>query len=216
MPLSKWIHVLCSVVLSLSFAAPRPVYAEESAGQAMERIYSKQYEWLLYCDLEPLPKYMIYKGSQMSPVARFNVGYQLTLHMQRNQTPPPPLRYEELWYANRKCVGMKRFNDIWPGPLQQGAIYFRCMGDNSLSNYDREMASCCIRMIMDIYAKRSIMAGVLVPINCFDQFASDITLYNFFLLEEASGGKGENLSLHLMSYPRGKDKYYYYDDTGRR
>jgi len=90
------------------------------------------------------------------------------------------------------------------------------MGNNTLSDYDKEMANCCVRMIMDIYVKRSIMAGVLVPINCFDQFANDIAFYNFFLLEEASGGKGENLSLHLMSYPRGKDKYYYYDDTGRR
>jgi hypothetical protein len=152
----------------------------------------------------------------MSPVVKFTIGYQLTLHMQRNKIPPPPLKYEELWYANGKCVGMKRYNDITPGGLQQGAIYFRSVGDESLADHGKEMANCCMRMIMDIYVKRSIMAGVLLPTGCFDQFGNDITFYQFFLLEEASGGKGENLSLHLMSYPRGKDKYYYYDDTGRR
>lgn len=215
-PLKRFAFKCLSLLSALSLLTAMPTHAKDFGGADFERIISKQYDWIMYCDMDVLDNYMKYKGSQLNPIVRFTVYYKFTGHSRRNVQQMPTVKYEEIWYRDGKAIGLKRFNDINPGYLQQGCLYFRASGDESLCSQDRAMANCAVRLIMDIYVKRSIMAGVIVPEGCFDQFGSDIAYFNFFVLEEASGGKGENMSLHLLSYPRGMDRYYYYDDTGRR
>jgi hypothetical protein len=216
MAVTRALRLIFSFVTVLALAVA-PVARAETAGPDAERILFRQYEWIFYCDMELIPKYMVYKGSPMDPIIRFAVTYQPTRAFSRHSSDPPPpgIKYEEIWYHDGKAIGMKRYNDIFPGPMQQGAIYFRSPDEISLCDYPREMANCCVRLMLDTYAKRSIMAGAIIPLNAFDVFASYLQYYNFYPLDEATNGKGENMSLHMNTYPRGREKYYYYDDTGR-
>jgi hypothetical protein len=51
----------------------------------------------------------------------------------------------------------------------------------------------------------------------FESYASVLSHYNFFkLIIVYPGGPGNNLSIHLLSQPLGTERYFYYDDTGRR
>ena len=74
-----------------------------------------------------------------------------------------------------------------------------------------ETADTAVRLLMEIYNKRSILAGVIVPAQCFEQIASNLGYFNFFLLTDSSGGKGDYMSMHLIAYPRTEDRYFYYD-----
>jgi hypothetical protein len=208
---------ICSVLTAIALVCATPLAHAETGGYDFERVLFRQYEWVFYCDMDKVPKYMTYKGSPLDPIIRFAVTFQYTraLSRRRDDPPPPPVKYEEIWYHDGKAIGMKRYNDFWPGPLQQGVIYFRSPEDVSLCDYPREMANACIRLMMDTYAKRSIMAGAVVPVNAFDVFSSYLQYYSFFPLNQAANGKGENMSLHVHSYPRGREMYFYYDDTGR-
>jgi hypothetical protein len=215
---TRFLRLMVSVMAAITLVVASPSARADQGGTSYERILARQYEWVFYTDMEIVPKYMQYKGSTMNPIIRFAVTYQLTRPTSRRMSDPPPpgIKYEEIWYHDGKAIGLKRYNQIYPGPLQQGAIYFRSNDDVNLCDYPREMCNCCIRLMMDTYAKRSIMAGAMVPMQCFDIFGTYLQYYNFFTLDEASGGKGENMSLHVNTYPRGREKYYYYDDTGRR
>jgi hypothetical protein len=204
-----------SVVLAFVLVAV-PTAFGQTAGYDFERILNKQYDWLLYCDMETVPNYMQYKGSPMNPIVRFIVKYRVTNHFQRNAMPDNPIKYEEIWYHDGKAVGLKRYTDFFPSTMQQGALYFRSLGDAQVTDYTREVANLAVRLTMDVYCKRSIMAAAIVPAGAFENVASYLQYYNFFTLEEASGGRGENMSLHMLSFPRTKDRYFYYDDTGRR
>jgi hypothetical protein len=191
----------------------------ETGGSDFERIMLKQFDYIFYCDMETLDHYLSYKGSTMAgPYVRIVITYQVTNSMGRmHQQATDPIKYEEIWYHAGKCVGLHRYQDIVLNPDYQGAIYFRGKDDTAVCDHTIDAVDCAVRLLMDIYVKRSILAGVIVPAACFEGVSSDLGQYNFFLLEEASGGKGENMSLHLEGYPRGgTERYFYYDDTGRR
>jgi len=199
----------------LCIVTAAPVRAEMAAPD-QEKIIKRQFQWVFYVDMDALPQVMNYKGSTLTPVVRFVVTYVRTnSFLGRNYQAASPIKYEELWYCNGQALGQRRFGDVFPGPMEQGCIYFRAMhGDDSLCTYTKDVSDCMVRLVMDTYVKHSIMAGAFIPIGCFDQIASDLGLYNFFLMEVATGGMGENMSLHLQSYPKGSDKYLYYNDTG--
>jgi len=208
---SRWYQAFVSAVIALVLVAT-PAARCQTGGYDFERILNRQYDWLLYCDLEVLPNYMQYKGSTMNPIVRFIVKFRYTNHFKRNVLPDPPIRIEEVWYHDGKTVGLKRYNDYFPQMLQQGAIYFRSLNDANLLDYYKEMANLTSRLTMDVYCKRAIMAGSIVPAAAYDNVANALSFYNFFPLQDASGGRGENMSLHMLSFPRGRDSYFYYSD----
>jgi hypothetical protein len=188
-------------------------------GSDFERMIGKQYDYVLCCDMEAMDNYLNYKGSNLAGMVKYTVTYYPTPgSVRRGQAVPTPIKFEELWYHAGKCYGEKRYNEIYPRPLAQGAIYFRSIGSSSICDHTLETANCGVRLLMEIYVKRSILGGVIVPIQCFENIGSCLGYYNFFVLSEATNGRGENMTLHLISYPRSfdMDRYYYYDDTGRR
>jgi len=211
---ARVLSALSLALLLLVSLCPQPADAEMAAPD-FEKMMKRQYQWIFYCDMDVMPQYMNYKGSPESPIVRFVITFVRTnSFLSRNTPSNTPIKYEELWYHDGQTLGMKRYGDIYPGPMEQGAIYFRAMhGTDSVCNYTKSVANAMVRLTMDTYMKRSIMAGAIVPIDCFDQISSDLGFFNFFLMEVATGGIGENMSLHLQSYPKGKDKYFYYNDA---
>ncbi|HEY9778415.1 MAG TPA: hypothetical protein V6C81_31930 [Planktothrix sp.] len=211
-------NLLIFVLMSCMMLAA-PVKAE-TGGWDYERIMVKQYDYVFYCDMEVVENFMSYKGSKMpGPYVRFMINYQRTNSMNRmadQSSLPAPVKYEEIWYHAGKCVGLHRFNQLYLNQNLQGGIYFRGVGDDTLVNHTLDMANCAIRLLMDIYAQRSIMAGVLVPLSCYEPLTSDFNQFNFFRMDQSSGGKGDNMTVRLEAYPRtNTERYFYYDDTGR-
>jgi hypothetical protein len=198
-----------------------PAARAETGDPNFERLMLKQYDYIFFCDIEVLDKFLNVKGVGMAgPYVRVKVSYQLTNAMNRRQGMGPGnvIKYEDLWFRNGKCVGMHRYEDIYLNPNYQGGIYIRGAGDSTVYEHNMEATNTAVRLTMDIYVKRSILAGIMIPYTCYEQISSDLGQWNFFILEEAINGRGENMSLHLMTYPRNSssERYFYYDDTGRQ
>lgn len=207
-------------LVAFCMAMAAPVRAE-TGGWDFERIMLKQYDYIFYCDMEVFDNFMKYPGSVIpGPYVRIVITYQLTNSMNRfaEQQNYPPVKYEELWYRAGKCVGLHRYTTLILNPQYQGGLYFRGKEDSTVAEHTLDAADCTVRLIMDIYVQRSIMAGVMIPAGCFESMGSDLGQFNFFKLEEASGGRGENMTLRLETYPRmgNMERYFYYDDTGRQ
>lgn len=191
----------------------------ETGGPQYEQMMQKQYDYILYVDVYTINKFMNYKGSQFTPMDVLVVTFKRTTSPFSMQKLTPeqllPRKYEEIWYANGKAVGMKRFIDLPVNAQLQGAIYFRSDMDNGVGDHTLPCANCAVRLLLDIYIKRSILAAVIVPGSCFQQFGTDLGQLNFFLLTQAIGGGGATMTMHVTSYPRGLEKYYAFTDKGR-
>lgn len=177
--------------------------------------FNRQYDWVIYVGLSPMDKFLKYPNSTMTPIMRVPVQYRFTPRMQRKNYTSERRNYEELWYHDGKAVGLRRYENLNLGMDEQGALYFQ--PDTKLGESIRETTNTMVRLVMDIYARRSILATIIVPKEYFESYASALSQFNFFKLTMVyPGGPGNNMSLHLQSQPFGLERYFYYDDAGRR
>lgn len=178
--------------------------------------FNRQYDWVIYMGLSPMDNYLKYPGSTVTPIMRIPIEYRYVPNrFTRKNAPLEKLKYEELWYHDGKAVGCKRYSRLSLSSNEQGAIYIKPNVKNGESI--RELTNAVVRLVMDIYAQRTILASIIVPKEHFESFASALAQYNFFKLSVVyPGGPGNNMSIHLSSEPMGAERYFYYDDTGRR
>ena len=64
-----------------------------------------------------------------------------------------------------------------------------------------------VRVLAELYLKKGVASSVLVPQCQFDAISGNLGNYNF--LPQMSTSEGEQMSLHLQSYPGSKDEYFY-------
>jgi len=126
------------------------------------------------------------------------------------QGTPAQISYEELWYQNGNCVGAKRQTSLVLKEHSEGAVYFVAL-DSSIAAHAQETANAAVRLFMDIKLKSSIPAGLIVPEGSFEQVSSALSNLNFLPLEKTHPFQQQRLSLHLIAYPKGKDRYLFYD-----
>ncbi len=166
--------------------------------------------------LSPMDNYLKYPGSTMSPIMRVPVEYRYSPNRTfRKNYPLDRQKYEEIWYHDSKAVGLRRYNQLNLSQQEQGVVYITQNPKNAQNV--PELTNALVRLVLDIYAKRTILATIVVPQELFEMFANTLAQYNFFKLTIVyPGGPGNNMSIHLVSEPFGTERYFYYDDSGRR
>lgn len=178
--------------------------------------FNRQNDWTIYVGLSPMDKYLKYRGSEMTPVMRIPIEYRYSPNRNfRKSYPLERQKYEEIWYHDGKAVGLKRYTQLMLSSDEQGALYITPNPKNGENI--RELTNAMVRLVLDIYARRTILATIVVPQEYFENFAGELAQYNFFKLTVVyPGGPGNNMSIHLVSQPQGTERYFYYDDAGRR
>ncbi len=205
----SFVTLFFSIVCCIPVAADRIIpYSDDW--------FNRQYDWVIYMSLSPMDKYLKYKGSEMASIMRVPIEYRYAPNRNfRKSYPLERQKYEEIWYHDGKAVGLKRYAYLNLSGDEQGAMYITPNPKNSENV--RELTNAMVRMVLDVYAKRTILATIVVPQELFENFASALTQYNFFKLTVVyPGGPGNNMSIHLVSEPQGTERYFYYDDSGRR
>ncbi len=207
--LASFLAIFFSIVCCIPVAADRIIPFSDDW-------FNRQYDWTIYLSLSPMDKYLKYLGSQMNPVMRIPIEYRYSPNRNfRKSYPLERQKYEEIWYHDGKAVGLKRYAHLMLSSDEQGALYITQNPKNGENI--RELTNAMVRLVLDIYARRTILATIVVPQEYFENFASALTQYNFFKLTVVyPGGPGNNMSIHLVSEPQGTERYFYYDDSGRR
>lgn len=157
-----------------------------------------------------LKNYVSDATSPTKGMVAFDSIYKASPIVQPNAVP---LDYEIFWYQNGRCVGAKRQNNLPMTPNSQGAIYFLSSGTDSFDVHAHETANAAVRLLLDVRLKNAIVAGVVVPDASFYQVADALADLNFLPLEKTGYRDGERPSIHLISYPKGKDQYFFYNDS---
>ncbi|HEY9732748.1 MAG TPA: hypothetical protein V6C89_12595 [Drouetiella sp.] len=178
--------------------------------------FNRQFDWVVYMSLSPMDNFLKYPGSTMSPIMRVPVEYRYSPNRTfRKSYPLERQKYEEIWYHDGRAVGLRRYKELNLSQQEQGAVYITPNPRNGQNV--PELTNALVRLVLDIYAKRTILATIVVPQELFENFANALAQYNFFKLTIVyPGGPGNNMSIHLVSEPFGTERYFYYDDSGRR
>ena len=183
-----------------------------------EEWFNRQYDWILYVNADTLKDFLKYPSSSMNPITRLMVDLRFAPRPRvlKADLPLDRMKYEDLWFQkDGRPVGFKRYTNLLLLENEQGCIYVKpdpLVGDNVVA-----FTNAVVRLVLEVYARKSILANIIVPKDQFEAFASALGLYHFFKMTIVyPGGPGNNMSVHLITDPQGIERYFYYDDTGRR
>lgn len=176
---------------------------------------NRQFDWIIYVDLDKVDRYLKYPGSTMPGITRVLMDYRLCPRPRNKELNMDRVKYEDIWYQNGTAVGCRRYQDLVIPFQEQGCLYVK--PDPLVQPSIKAITNAIIRTILELYAKKLIVTSICVPKDSFNDFASALGQMNFFRLDVAvPGGPGENMSIHVITNPMGFERYFYYDDTGRR
>jgi hypothetical protein len=188
-----------------------PCDSAETASAEFQQMLFHQYDWVWNCQVQVYPDYLDYQGSTAKGLVTFKISYRTSPESDANPALAAPTDYEELSYQNGRCVGLRRRNDLRVRPNTQGAIYFLDQGNDSLADHARETANAAVRLVLDARTRTSMIAGMVVPETSFEFVVSSLADLGFVPIEKARPQEGERPSVHLIGYPKGKERYLFYD-----
>jgi hypothetical protein len=175
----------------------------------------RQYDWIFYFNLDRNDRYLKYPGSSYPGITRVFIDYRLCPRPRNKSMSLDRTKFQDLWYHDEQAVGCRRYNDIIMPNQEQGCLYIP--PDPLVQSSVKSLTNAVIRTVLELYARKAIITAICVPKDQFDAFVSALGQMNFFRLDVAvPGGPGENMTLHVVTNPKGIERYFYYDDTGRR
>jgi len=116
--------------------------------------------------------------------------------------------YEEPWYHKGMPVGSRRFSQLDIATRNIGAIV---VGASDVqAEQSQAISNALVRLMLDLQLKRISTGIVIVPTDSYDEIAACLGRYNFFTNTNIDLQPGPQMSIHLRSYPRDKDNYFYF------
>jgi hypothetical protein len=169
----------------------------------------KMNDWIVSVDVSTMKRFLDYPTSGFKPVANVVVRYRLVPRGNNRDVDPRPVRYEDIWYHNGTPIGLKRYHVFGIPKDKIGCISVKASSE--MYEHTRTIANTVVRLLLDIDLKSAVITDVIVPREIYDAIASDLGQFRFFSREELRGDAGQQLLLHMVSNPRGIDKYFLFD-----
>lgn len=183
--------------------------ANPDADNYTDAYLDKLNDWIVYVDCKNLKHYLDYPTSGMKPITNMKIIYRIVPKNQQKDADPRPVRYEDLWYHLGVATGQKRYNRLGLPVDRLGCVIFNRTDD--VYDQSRAVANVIVRMVLDIDLRNCVLTDVIVPKEMYDSVASDLGQFRFFARNELAGDAGQQLLIHLLSNPRGIDKYFLFD-----
>ena len=195
---------LLMVAICLSFFCPMVSKAELNA-DLRDPYLEREYDWAMYLDTHDLKQYLTYPGSQLHPITVVRINFR-ALNRGARTRPKSAAIFEDFWYHNGTPVGLRRYNQLNIAPDLFGVIVIGA--DDDQPEHGTAVANALVRLLLDLQLKQIITSVVMVPSRKYDQLAGELGRYGFFPYMRVMAG--QQMSIHLRTYPRGKDQYYFF------
>jgi len=128
---------------------------------------------IMLLSAEEVPNYLDYRGSSLTPVVRVKVSYR-EIDKNRNNTEE---KYEDLWYANGKPVGLVRYR---PLALYRSQIMVRVDQQRLQECEIDAIANSIIRVYLDAALNDDTIYSCVVPDDSFHDVLSAFQLHQFY------------------------------------
>lgn len=185
--------------------------------------FRDEFQWAMFVEMKNERPFVKYPGSQLNPLTVIRITSRMfpqdldddssgastgsssnssTGASTSSSSSNPSRLYEEFWYHGHIPIGLKRYNQLKILPYQFGVVVLASTGSNNAA-----AANVIVRLLLELELQRAAMAVVMVPMDRYDQIASELGHYSFFPGQQVR--KGMQTGIRLTSYPFGKDRLYY-------
>lgn len=165
-----------------------------------------QYDWAMYMDVRELKGLLSYPTSRLNPLTDLRVIYRPLARGVRGADYKKARIYEEFWYHDEMPIGLKRNQQLQIESNKFGIIFVQPRDGES--DHTPAIANAVVRIVVDLWIHDIVAGYVVVPSNKFDQMATELSRYGFFPTLKVA--QGPQLSIHMRSYPRGRDELYFF------
>ncbi|MFN8550740.1 MAG: hypothetical protein U0103_04565 [Candidatus Obscuribacterales bacterium] len=188
--------------MSLAFGCQIPCNAEFDS-KLDDPYFQEECQWAMFVEMKDDRPFLKYPGSQLNPLTVFKISARTFPQDADGESISSPSRlYEEFWYHGNVPIGLKRYSQLKIAPYQYGVVVLAPSGSNNAA-----AANLIVRLLLELELQRAAMAVVMVPMEKYDQIASELGHYSFFPGLQVR--KGFQTGIRLTSYPFGKDRLYY-------
>jgi hypothetical protein len=114
--------------------------------------------------------------------------------------------FQDLWYHDGHALGCKHYHS--PPILRQqvGCLFVKPSKDTLAHSVD--VANAMVRVLMELQVRDLSPSAYIVPADMYDDVVAGLNDLGFF--GNFALYSGPQLSMHLISNPRGKNVYYFY------
>ena len=133
---------------------------------------SRTFDYIIDIETSPDPSQFEYAGSAIGPVVMASVSYHKPDCEESEVT-----RYEKLWYHDWQALGCRRQNALDLGGTSQVAIEVKHKGGSPAQS--AAAANATLRIILDVFSKRSSVATIIVPDDDMQAFGMNLARAGF-------------------------------------
>jgi hypothetical protein len=163
----------------------------------------REFQWAMYIEASEINPYLYYPGSNINAMTQFRVSSRAYPQASNFTSSDNQAQvYEEFWYRLRTPIGLRRHSQLSMSPNQIGAIVMGTSGDNVDA-----ATNILVRLLVDLDLQRLVPSVVMIPLDKYDKVGAELARYSF--VTNVIPLQGAQFSIHLRSYPMGKDNYFY-------
>jgi hypothetical protein len=195
------------LVIVLTFICQQPCGALFNP-DLIDSYLEREFDWGMFVDVRELRHYLNYPESQLSPLTNVQVHFRW-FPRDDNFAKRKSRVYEEFWYHHGSVIGSRRYNQLHIPAEKIGVVI---VGRTKDSANDRDeitaLANALLRVMIDLQLKQIVTSAVMVPMDNYDDVAGCLERYHF--TRDPQLMQGRQMSIHLRSYPQGRDEYYFF------
>jgi hypothetical protein len=198
---ARLVIALVAMMLVLSCPCSADVTAD-----LMDPKLEEQYDWAMYMDVHELKNMLNYPSSKLHPLTDLRVIYRPLARGLRSAEYKKARVYEEFWYREEMPIGLKRNQQLQIESNKFGIIFVQPRDGES--DHTPAIANAVVRIMVDLWLHEIVAGYVVVPVDRFNQMASELSRYGFF--PQMKFAQGPQLSIHMRSNPPGRDELYFF------
>jgi hypothetical protein len=188
--------LLLLISLAVTFVGGSLNAAEIKLNLKDERLET-ECDWAMYLDAQEMQQFLNYPKSTLHPLTRVRISYRAFPRINDEEGSAPPTNsktFEEVWYAHRTPIGLRRRMQLQIKPESLGMIV---LGPAQKKESCQALSHALVRLLVELQFKQAITSTVVVPEENFDQIAEGLSYYHFE--PGLRNAEGKQMSIMLSS-----------------
>jgi hypothetical protein len=147
-------------------AASVSVLLSSSAAQSTSQ--EKPYDWTMDIKTQQLERQFDYPGSTIKPIVKTELQYY------PSESESTKTKYQHIWYANGKPLGMERLHKLEITEGDGVSIRVVHKTDSPTSGEYKAAANAILRVLVDAYLNKNAIVTVRVPVASFNSIVNEL------------------------------------------
>lgn len=134
------------------------------------------YDDIIELKTERLPSYLDFDGSKLSPTIRVRSSYRTDTNKGKASSD---IKFEDIWYANGKPVGLKRFNRLAIKQYDRVGVFVSAKSGSMTEPEAIALANALVRVRLETSMNRNLLVTVRVPNEKLELLKAELEKQNF-------------------------------------